>query len=333
MSSGRPGNNPSGIAAPDLRFPVLFLLSALVVAGALARWYGLIAAAAREVTMANVGALATLLGLPLQREGDIVTLNGFAMRIVFECSALHYVLILALAILLYSGHSIRYRLFGVAVATVVVLAANALRLVATGLIGSVSVAGFHFVHEYLWVAVFALLVFGVWKVWADGRLKADRGALLQGLLVLVSCTASFLLLFAWKEPFSGLLASVASPMFQLLVGDPAASVTWQGYLLFSQGGATAKAYNYFELANVAVYLGLVIPRLKQGGRMVMAALLGLLLLVLTYAEFIAMLGTHCIRHAESASLYQSTGTGVLLALPLAIYWMVVKIAGRDAVSP
>ena len=58
-------------------------------------------------------------------------------------------------------------------------------------------------------------------------------------------------------------------------------------------------------------------------------LVGLVLLLVTYAEFIAMFGTHCIRHQESAALYQNTGTGVLLALPMAIYWMMVKLAARE----
>lgn len=335
MASGNPVNNSgtAPLAAPGLRFSVQFLLAATVMAGIFARWPDFFAGFGRDLTIANLTALGTLLGLPLTVSGDIVSVNGFAMRIIFECSALHYVLILALAILLYTGHSIGYRLLGVAAATLAVLAANAVRLITTGLMGSVSMGSFHFVHEYLWVALFALLVFGIWKVWADGRLRVRRGAALQGAVVVLCCTGVFLLLFASKEAHYRMLAALASPMFQLLLGDPQASVVWQGYLQFSQGGVTAKVGNYFELANIAVYIGLVLPKLREGRKMVAAALIGLVLLVVTYAEFIAMLGTHCIRHPESASLYQGTGTGILLALPMAFYWIVVKLAAREPASP
>lgn len=331
MASGNPANNTAAPSPglPGLRFPVQFLLGATLIAGAFARWPELLADFGRDLTLANARALGTLLGLPLAGSGDILSVNGFAMKIIFECTALHYILILALAMLLYTGHGIGYRLFGVAVATVMLLAANAARLILTGVIGSISDRGFHFVHEYLWVALFALLVFGIWKVWADGRLRLGRGAAVRSVQVILASSGVFLLLFAFKDLHFRMLAALASPLFQLLLADPQASVVWQGTLKFSQGGVTARMGNYFELANVAVYLGLVLPKLREGRRMCGAALIGLALLLVTYAEFIAVLGTHCVRHAERAALYQGTGTGVLLALPMAVYWMVVRLAGEE----
>ena len=99
------------------------------------------------------------------------------MHIIGECTAFNYVIILALAILLYTRHTLEIppdrRCHRHAQSPV----ANAIRLIVTGLVGTVSLKAFHFVHEYLWVALFALLVFGIWKVWADGGLKLDRQTL------------------------------------------------------------------------------------------------------------------------------------------------------------
>lgn len=327
MASG----NPAGSArrAPVLggfSFPVQFLLAATLAAGICARWSGELSDFGLRLTLANTRALGSLLGLALGGSGDILSVNGFPMRIIFECTALQYVLILSLAMLLYRTHGIGYRLFGVAVACVAVLAANALRLLVTGMIGSLSQEGFHFVHEYLWVALFALLVFGIWKLWADGRLWPGSGGRLRSVQVLLCSGAVFLLLFAFKDLHYRMLAALATPLFRLLLSDPEAQVAWNGMLLFSQGGVRVGVGNYFELANLAVYLGLVLPRVGEGGRMRWAALVGLVLLVVTYAEFIAVLGCNCLRHAERAQLYQGTGTGVLLALPMAVYWMVLRLS-------
>ncbi|HBA89338.1 MAG TPA: hypothetical protein DCZ75_15530 [Geobacter sp.] len=327
MASGNPASSaPRAPTTPGLSYAVQFLLAATLVAGICARWSVVVSDLALKVTLADTRALGRLLGLTLGGSGDILSVNGFAMRIIFECTALQYVLILALAMLLYTGHGIGYRLFGVVVACVAILAANALRLIVTGMIGSVSEAGFHFVHEYLWVALFALLVFGIWKVWADGRFRVGRKAWLRSGQVLACSGLVFMLLFACKDFHYRALAALATPLFQLLLADPEAQVTWNGMLQFSQGGMKVKIGNYFELANLAVYLGLVLPRMGEGGKMRCAALVGLLLLVVTYAEFIAILGTNCLRHAERAALYQGTGTGVLLALPMAVYWMVLRLS-------
>jgi len=310
---------------------VLFLMAVTLCAGLFARWPGMLAGIGRDITMTSVGALASLLGLSLGGGGDILIVNGFAMRIVVECTALHYVIILALAILLYTGHGMVYRLFGVAVATVLVLAANAVRLVTTGLIGSVSPEAFHFVHEYLWVALFALLVFGIWKVWADGRLRVGRAAARQALVAAASCSLAFLFLFACKDLHNRLLAALASPLFKLLVSDPQAVIVWDGQLQvldFSQGGARVQVGNFFDNTNIAVYLGLMLPRLREGRKMLIAALVGLFLLAVTYAEFVAVLGVHCIRHLDRADLYQGSGTGVLLALPMVVYWMAAKLGAE-----
>lgn len=331
MASENPANIDGATPAPPgLRFSLQFLLAACLCAGLLARWPGALAGFGRDLTVANTKALGALLGLSMGGSGDIISVNGFEMMIIFECTALHYVLILCLAILLYTGHSIGYRLFGAALATLLVLAANALRLLVTGLIGSASLEAFRFVHEYLWVALFALLVFGIWKVWADGRLRLSGCQARQAGVVLLACSAAFLVLYACKEAQCRLLAALASPLLRLFLADAQASVVWNGHLQFNQGGVTAQAGNFFEIANFAVYLGLVVPKLRQGWRMACAALFGMVLLLAVYAEFIAFLGVHSLKQSGYAALYQGTGSGVLLAVPIALYWMVSRIGRRGA---
>lgn len=329
MASGNRAGSAGAPATTGLRYPVLFLLLSTLAAGACAVWNEALSPAAVRVTVAAVRALAPVFGATLAAGGDVLSVNGFAMRIVFECTALQYVLILSLAILLYTPHGIGYRIFGAALAAVVLPAANALRLIFTGMIGAVSREGFVFVHEYLWVALFALLVFGFWKGWVDGRFRPDRKGWLRIGRVVCCGSAVFLLLFAFRDLHYRLLTTLAAPLLRLLLADPQATAAWDGALVFSGAGGAVRMANYFELANFAVYLGLVLPRMGEGRGMRRAALAGAGLLFAAYAELIAVLGANCLRHVERAALYQGIGSGILLALPMAVYWMASRLAEKE----
>ena len=311
---------------PGLGFTALFIISATIVAGLIGQQPKAVMDFCCTLTITITKALGSLLGLAMTRDADILTVNGFAMRIVGDCTALNYIAILALAILLYTRHSFAYRLAGVAVATLAVLLTNVVRLIVTGLTGSISPESFRFVHEYLFVAVFALLVFAIWKIWADGRIILSKKTVVLAAFVAVSCTGVFLLLIAFKDSYCRLLATLATPLFKLLIGDPQATLIWDGKLHFTQGITNIRMGLFFEMANIAVYVSLMLPYLWRNRKEIPFALLGLAVQVILYAEFIAIMGLKAINDGiASAEIFLIIGSSVFLALPMALYWMVTSM--------
>ena len=325
MASGNPANKR--YLGPGLGFAVLFILLVTLSAGLMTKLpkdFGV------DLTITVSTVMGELLGLSMTSNAYILTVNGFAMRIINQCTALNYILVLALAILLYTRHTLAYRLTGIAIATPLLLIANAVRLIVTGIAGAVSPAAFHFVHEYLWVALFALLVFAIWKVWADGQIIFTQKTVVQAVVIAVSCTGVFLLLIAFREMHCRLLAALASPLFKLLVGDPQATLIWDGNLHFTQGATNIRMGLFFEMANIAVYVGLMLPYLWRTRKEIPFALLVLVCQVIMYAEFIAILGARAINNGQaSAELFKFVGSSMFLCLPMALYWMVTSIHRKN----
>jgi exosortase/archaeosortase family protein len=335
MASGNPAN--SGLPAtrgnstyPGLRFAVIFIIAATITAALMTDQHSAFSAFVRTVTIPSTMALGSLLGLAMTSNADILTVNGFAMQIIDQCTALNYIIILTLAILLYTHHSFKYRLAGVAVATFSLLIANAIRLIFTGMAGAASPKVFFFVHEYFWVALFALLVFGIWKVWADKGLNLTRQTARQVGLIAISCTGVYLLLIAFRDEYCRLLATLATPLFKMLLGDSQASLVWDGSLRYTLGGVSVRMGLFFEMANIAVYVGLMLPYLWHNRKGIPLALLGLVALIVLYAEFIGIMGINALRHGIAvAEFFHFIGSGVFLALPMALYWMVTGPMGKD----
>lgn len=318
-------------AQPGMGFAALFIISATLVAGLIGLQHKAIMDFGCFVTIIMTKVVGSFLGLAMTRDADILTVNGFAMRIVGDCTALNYIAILALAILLYTRHKFTYRLAGVAIATVVVVFANVGRLLVTGLAGSVSPEAFRFVHEYLFVALFALLVFGIWKIWADGRIILTKNEAVQAAFVALACTGVFLVLFAFKDMHCRLLTALATPLFKLLVGDPQAVLVWDGELHFTQGTTNIRMGLFFEIANTAAYISFMLLYLWRNRKGHLHALLGLAIQAILYAEFIAILGVKALNDGKaSAALFQFIGSFVFLALPMALFWMVTSMGSKKA---
>jgi len=331
MATGNPENSPLP-SRPGVGFAVLFIFVAAFFSGLAWLQPQGVFAFGRALTVTTTTALGSLLGLSMTSNADIVTVNGFAMRIVDQCTAFNYVIILTLAMLLSARHTWKYRLAGIIVSAPVIVLANAVRLIITGMTGTLSMTAFNFVHEYLWVALFALLVFGIWKVWTDKGFNLTRQAVRHVAVVAASCTAAFTVMIFFKGAYSSLLASLASPLFRILLGDPQSSFLWDGsFLRYGTGTTTLRMGLFFEIANVAVYVGLMLPYLWRNRKAVPAALTGLAVLVVMYAEFIACMGVTGIRHGKAAADFlQFIGSGMFLALPMALYWIVAGLQGKGS---
>jgi len=325
MATGNPANSVQP-ARPGLVFAAMFIIAATMVAGLMGQLPKAVFVSACDLTIVLTTTVGSLLGLTMTSNADIVSVNGFAMKIIGQCTAFNYIVILALAIMLYTRHTIRYRLIGVVIATVILLFANTVRLIVTGMTGTISLEAFHFVHEYLWVALFALLVFGIWKVWADRSLNLTRQAAQHIAVVAISCTAVFTLLISFKDLHCRLLAYLAAPLFKLLLGDSQAALVWDGSLQFTRGSTIVRMGLFFEMANIAVYAGIMLPYLWCKRKEIPTALLGLAVLVIMYAEFIAIMGVNSIKQGKiAAEFFQFIGSGVFLALPMALYWIITSL--------
>ena len=87
---------------------------------------------------------------------------------------------------------------------------------------------------------------------------------------------------------------------------------------------------FFEMANIAVYVGIMLPYLWRNRKAIPIALVGLVALVVMYAEFIAILGMNALNNGQAtAELFQFIGSSMFLALPMALYWIVTSIQGKD----
>jgi len=281
----------------------------------------------RRFTVASARLAAGLVGLSSSSEGDLLTVNGFTMRIINQCTALDYLVILACAMLLYTRHTLRYRLAGIAVAFPVLLLANCGRLIVSGLVGGISRQAFDLVHDYLWVVLFALLVFGLWTFWVDGRFTLSSVAARRLGLSTLAATGAYLVLHFCHDSYGDLLAWLAGAWYRLLYQDPASTIERVGDLMTYQNGEYRITLDSMaEQVNLAIFLGLMVPQLRRRDLQLPGlTALGLLLLVASNALFIALGSRFAVLGGPAAlTRFLALGTLVHLALPLAFYWAMTR---------
>jgi exosortase/archaeosortase family protein len=280
----------------------------------------------QHFTIAFTKVVGSMLGMAMTSSDDILYTNGFPLRIAGECTALNYILILTLAILFYSRHSLLYRLSGIAVATVILVLLNAIRLIVLGLIGPISLDLTIFVHEYVWAVIFALLVFAIWKVWADRKFRLTGMTIRQIALTAAICTATFLLLYRFKDAYSRLLAAPASLLFKLFSANSRASVIWDQVLIYRQGEGSLQVGLSFEIITVAVYVGIISPCLWRNRKAVPHALIGLFALIVLNVVEIALLGVIGMNYGyEISQKFLLIGSGIFMTMPIAMYWMITSL--------
>jgi len=117
-----------------------------------------------RLTAALSGKMLTLFGfMPLVR-GDLITLTGFTVKIISECTALHATLLLA-AFILATPATWRERLAGIAAGGALLSAFNLLRIAAVTIVAANRPELFEVLHVYLGQVVTLLLVVGWCLVW------------------------------------------------------------------------------------------------------------------------------------------------------------------------
>lgn len=275
-----------------------------------------------HITVASTKILGFLFGVPVTSLEEIMTVNGFRMRIITQCTALHYIIILSAAILLYTRHSIAYRAVGLAVSIFIVITANAFRLIVTGVVGSISRDAFVIVHDYLWVAAFSLLILGIWISWAEKKFVLTRESAIRCCVVLFACTLVYGALLLTMPFYGGLMAYISSMIFRALISNPHADITLSGAkMLYSHAGGTLSASFTTDLMVVALYVGLILSAGNYGNAPFKRYILGLIIIIAINAAAIAGGGALAVIYeTDVAVVFLWTSHGIMLQLTL-LWWI------------
>lgn len=90
-----------------------------------------------------------------------ITVDGYTMQIVMECTAYNfYIFVFYLSLL--SPVSVKQRLLTLAIFIAAVFIVNNMRFVTLGLVGNNMPGLFHYIHDYLWNILFGFMVFLIW---------------------------------------------------------------------------------------------------------------------------------------------------------------------------
>jgi archaeosortase B (VPXXXP-CTERM-specific) len=118
----------------------------------------------REFTALIVGTFFSLGGTSVAVSGAMVTIDGFCLEIIDECTAVYSSIVLSACILAYPT-TLRKKALGIGFGVPVLYAINILRLSILALVGIYSPHLFEFVHIYLWQATFIIFVVVLFLLW------------------------------------------------------------------------------------------------------------------------------------------------------------------------
>lgn len=114
-----------------------------------------------------------LLFIPIQSHNfPNITVDGFTMKVVMECTAYNfYIFVIFLSLL--SPVRFKQRIITLVIFLGAVFIVNNLRFIVLGYIGQHSASVFHFLHDYLWNILFGLMVFIIWA-WRYGGFESVK---------------------------------------------------------------------------------------------------------------------------------------------------------------
>ncbi len=101
-----------------------------------------------------------------------ITVDGYTMQIVMECTAYNfYIFVFYLSLL--SPVPWKQRLTTLIIFLLAVFVVNNLRFITVGYIGKYSENLFHLVHDYLWNILFGFLIFLIWA-WRYNKTQSEK---------------------------------------------------------------------------------------------------------------------------------------------------------------
>lgn len=99
--------------------------------------------------------------------GNIISIDGFSLSIIFECTAASYIVIFTAAVIAYPA-STKWRLYGLFTGLTLITLLNLSRVVFLGWFGAHYPAHFNFVHQFVWEGGFLFVVIALWVLWLYG---------------------------------------------------------------------------------------------------------------------------------------------------------------------
>ncbi len=103
-----------------------------------------------------------ILFIPISmNEVPLLTVNGFHMRVVMECTAYSFYLF-GLTLVVFARWPLRHKVSSLAVIILGIFFINNLRFISMGYLGSYRPDMFDLVHDIVWNVLFGFMVFGLW---------------------------------------------------------------------------------------------------------------------------------------------------------------------------
>ncbi len=152
---------------PAYRFVLLFalLLGAEVVAYPIAtkRWFVVVQTLTSWTAQIEYYALR-LFTSAASLEGNVVYLDGFAVRIIEECTGVFEVIIFMAAVLAFPTTWAK-KAIGLGMGIPLLYLFNVVRILVLVVVGRYQPSIFEFMHLYFWQATLILMITSVWLLW------------------------------------------------------------------------------------------------------------------------------------------------------------------------
>ncbi len=104
--------------------------------------------------------------------GNLIHMNGFAVRIIEECTGIFEVIIFVAAVLAFPT-SWAKRMVGLAMGIPMLYVFNVVRILVLILVGRYQPDVFEFMHIYFWQATLILMITSVWLLWIFKVVRDD----------------------------------------------------------------------------------------------------------------------------------------------------------------
>ena len=103
----------------------------------------------------------------------VIVFQGFAVKIIEECTGIYEVLIFVAAVLAFPTTIVK-KLIGLGMGVPLLYAFNVVRIAVLILVGRYLPEWFDFMHLYFWQATLILMITSVWLLWIIKVVKDDR---------------------------------------------------------------------------------------------------------------------------------------------------------------
>jgi exosortase/archaeosortase family protein len=279
-----------------------------------------------DLTCYLPAAFANAMGVPAAWGGGLVTISGFTLRINGECTGLFFLWIYAAGVLSYPLHGIGYKIKGVLLGSIFLIAMNAVRLIVLGLTGAYySHDVFDVVHTYLWQGAYVILLFMTWHIWVQRDFLSKPFIRFAGMSIIASAVAISLL-----GSIMGIYLNILAVVSNICLGliDKGMAVAASGdSVVFHHAGNQAWMPVSFDVFNSVIFFALVTASAVGKGRKgyLRAEFTGSVILFVLHLLFVLIAG-NCLLQGISYETYMIIlwmVRGVSVVVPL-LLWAYVR---------